>query len=173
MTQPDFIVVDVETGGLDPKEHSLLSVGAVDLKSGREFYGECKSEKQCTDKALEINGIDLKEWQYKPSVADMIKRFDEWVYDCTSKKILAGMNPRFDYDFLNQTFDECGIRNPFVFRTVDLHTLAYYKFDESLSLNKICVKLGMGKEPDPHNALTGAKYEAKAFAMLFEMVGMT
>ncbi len=165
----DFIVVDVETGGLDPKVNSLLSIGAVDMKSGRTFYGACRSEKICDKKALEINGIDVKEWNSQPTVRQIISRFYDWVNTCKSSKVLAGMNPRFDFDFLDQAFKECEIRNPFMFRTVDLHTIAYLRFGVSLSLNKICVRLGMGKETNPHNALTGAQFEARAFSLLFTM----
>lgn len=163
----NFIVVDVETGGLDPKVNSLLSIGAVDMLSGETYYGTCRSEKKCDERALHINGINLDKWNNEPTVYQAVSRFYNWIeLSCKSNKVLAGMNPRFDFDFLNQAFMECNIRNPFQFRTVDLHTIAYTKFGESLSLNKICVKLGMGKEPDPHNALTGAEYEAKAFSLL-------
>jgi DNA polymerase III epsilon subunit-like protein len=158
--------VDVETGGLDYKVNSLLSIGAVDMLSGESFYGTCRSEKKCDDKALEINGIDLTKWNNEPSVENTMFSFQSFLNTCKSSLILAGMNPRFDYDFINQAYMETGMRNPFPFRTIDLHTIAYEKFGESLSLNRICVKLGMGKEPDPHNALTGAKYEAEAFAKL-------
>lgn len=164
-----ILVVDLETGGLDPRDHPVLAIGAVDLKTNKKFYGECAvNGKVCTDEALKVNGVNLDEWKYKPSLSSTLTLFQKFVNDCEGK-ILAGHNPRFDYDFLRVAFDECNLRIPFSFRTVDMHTLAYVKFGQSMSSDQIYTKLGMEKEPKPHNALNGAVHEAQAFRMLLEM----
>ena len=37
-----MIVIDLETSGIDPMEHSILSLGAVDFDNPEYFfYGEC------------------------------------------------------------------------------------------------------------------------------------
>jgi len=38
-----MIVADIEATGLDPRKHSILSIGAVDFEHPeRQFYGECR-----------------------------------------------------------------------------------------------------------------------------------
>ena len=38
-----MIVVDLETTGVDPRKHSILSIGAVDFNNQENyFYGECR-----------------------------------------------------------------------------------------------------------------------------------
>jgi DNA polymerase III epsilon subunit-like protein len=153
----DFITVDVETGGLSPYKNPL----------GKTFYGECAiGEKECTEQALRVNGISVAEWKDKPSLKSTIGLFLSWVHDCEAKKIIAGHNPRFDLEFLSRAFYECNLRHPFGFRTIDMHSLAYAKFGESMSSDQIYEKLGLEPEPKPHNALNGAMCEARAFRRL-------
>lgn len=59
---------------------------------------------------------------------------------------------------------------PFSYRTVDLHTLAFAAFGESLSSSAICEKLGIPPEPKPHNALRGARAEYACFKALLPVL---
>jgi len=169
-----MIVVDVETGGLNPKEHPLLSVGAVDFfNPTNTFYGKCRSiGKTSTDEALKINGIDIIKWNSNMHPATMISEFLVWLNQTKDKTILAGHNPRFDLDFLYQTAKENKMILPFSYRTVDLHSVAYaiftregIKFDK-LTADNIYKLLGMQEEKKPHNALIGAQMECMALRKL-------
>ena len=87
-------------------------------------------------------------------------------------------NSGFDSSFLKASMDRYNIYWTFGFRTIDLHTIAYIELlkmgaeipliygTSALSLNKILEIVGLPKEPDPHNALNGAKYETEAMYRL-------
>jgi len=171
-----MIVVDVETGGLNPEINPILSVGAVDFDNPQnQFYGEMKPYRGmiCNIKAMQVNGINLREWNSKPSMEEVMKKFNEWV-NRIRDKTLAGMNPAFDRDFCNVNFERIGLRCVFNHRTIDLHSVAYASFKKrdlpfeagKLYTDQIYKILGMPDEPKPHNALTGAKMEAEAFGRL-------
>ena len=167
-----MIVVDVGTGGINPEKNPLLSIGAVDYENfNHTFYGVCKpyGNYVISEVAMKINGIDIDSIPSNQTMPKLLGDFCNYLNETSTFKILAGHNPRFDYDFLNYNSMLVNIRLPFDFRTIDLHTLAFAKFGKTnkwLSANKIYELLKMPKEPDPHNALTGAKMEAEAFKRL-------
>lgn len=99
--------------------------------------------------------------------------FSLWLADNNHDNILAGHNPRFDLDFLKINFERCGATCPFGYRTVDLHSIAFYLFftdptidHTKLKSDAIYKAVKMETEPKPHNALVGAKYETEALYRL-------
>lgn len=160
-----MIVVDVETGGLDPLKNPLLSIGAVDQKTTSQFYYKIKplDDMIITNEAVAVNGYNSGTWN-GVELASVMTWFIGWLdgRDC----ILAGHNPSFDNSFLKVNFERVGIKSPFRHRTIDMHTLAYQKFGKSLTSDQIYEALGMQSEPKPHIAITGAKMESEAFRRL-------
>jgi DNA polymerase III epsilon subunit-like protein len=62
------IALDTETGGLDPRVHSLLEVGVVEvlpgLRAGRQFtVSVVEPQMVVTPEAMRVNGIDLRGWR--------------------------------------------------------------------------------------------------------------
>jgi DNA polymerase III epsilon subunit-like protein len=178
-----MIVVDIETSGVDPKKHSILSIGAVNLeKPSHQFYGECKifEGAKINSDALKVNGFTEKEATdtTKPTPAELVEKFFFWVKQCNTK-ILAGHNPNFDFSFLRETALKAHLDWPFSFRTVDLHSVCYahlkqhnreiptYNGKHALNSDFVHRYVGLCKEPRPHQALTGAKMEAESFSRLF------
>ncbi len=177
-----MIVADIEATGLDTHKHSLLSIGAVELEHPeRQFYGECRMWEGAsimTD-AIAVNGFTKEECAdpKKHSLSDLMNDFLHWIEQCDDKT-LAGQNPSFDRDFLNNSFARSSIGWHFSYRTLDLNSMAYmdmtkrnisipHKNDRAdLSLNTILKYLGLPEEPSPHHGLNGAKYEAEAFSRL-------
>ena len=59
-----YLVVDTETGGLDPKKHSILSIAGVvwqprkNIEPLFDFY-ICEDEIKTTKRAMEVNKINL------------------------------------------------------------------------------------------------------------------
>ena len=169
-----MLVIDVETGGLDPKYNPLLSIGAVEYEHPyNTFYAEIKplSNLVVDAKALQVNGIDLKKWNKNPSLQSVMNKFYIWIQGI-KEQTLAGHNPSFDRDFCNVNFRRIGLGNVFNHRTIDLHSVAYTIFTQKkmifsrLTSDEIYWKLGLPIEPKPHNALNGALWETEAFARL-------
>ncbi len=166
-----MIVTDIETTGLDPIKHCMASLGAVDYDTGEEFYIECHvpDGKEIDQIALGVNGFTLAQLKdfSKPSPYQAWHEFVIWAKG--RDNVLGGHNVgSFDLKFLEQIHRECGngMKFPFSFRTVDLHSIAYAKFKESLTHAQICIKLGLTPEPKPHNGLEGAKSEYLALQIL-------
>lgn len=168
-----MIIVDVETSGLSAARHSLLSIGAVDFETSKEFYTECRLEegKEVQAEALAVNGfnpLDIVN-PSKPTVEEAYKAFYQWVVDNQFVPLLAGQQVgSFDVTFLRAAHDRYTPAAHWIFghRTVDLHSVAFGRFKESLSLDGILVKLGLAPEPKPHKAINGARLERDAFKKL-------
>jgi DNA polymerase III epsilon subunit-like protein len=175
-----MIVVDVETSGLDPKENSIISIGAINfINTNQRFYAECNifNGAIINIDSLKINGFEknqIVDNKDKKSLREIIIEFSSWVKNQNTEKIIAGQNPAFDRDFLIHSFEMNQLNFPFTFRTFDLNTLCINyviqkKIDikiSTLNTNRIYNILGMPPEPNPHNALTGAIMETEAFNRL-------
>jgi DNA polymerase III epsilon subunit-like protein len=133
-----------------------------------------------TSAALGVNGF-TRENIYstvKMTEAELINKFFAWMGE---KGIIIGMNPYFDYLFIKHAALRAGYTDkkiPIRHRTHDLHTLAEAyatKFNIDIPetgfyTDAIYKMVGMAPEPKPHNALTGARMEDKAFHKLFYAV---
>lgn len=172
----DCIVVDVETTGLVPGVHQIVSIGAVCSKTGEEFYKECSifHHNEISNQALNINGFteDQVRDVNKPNPLDIYIEFLAW---CKGRsKILAGHNiGSFDVQFLKHLHE---LHNettptewPFKYHYIDLHSMGVLHFKESLSHAKISVRLGLEPEPSPHNALAGARSEFNCIQKILEV----
>jgi len=178
-----MIVVDVETTGLDCKKNSIIEIGALDLfNPENRFFIDCqaKPHSEISDFALKING-HTKEDIYsssKPSQNKAILSFDNWLRNIP-EITLIGENPKFDLDFIAQAYWESGMSSPLGYRTIDLHSITIAHLfqrrrvevpvkDKRLAVNSLFIMdyVGIPNEPNPHNGLNGAIYEAEAFSRL-------
>lgn len=178
-----MIVVDGEFSGLDPNKHAILSLGAIDMNDPeREFYGECQLPDWATTDpiAMEINGFTDEQIhdESKPSLEELSKQFIEWV-KLSDDRTLAGQNVWQDRYMLNSGLDKHNIDWDFGHRILDLHSVVYAHVMargeavpvignmSAINSDFICKYVGLPKETEVHNALTGAKWEAEAFSRLF------
>ena len=167
-----MIVVDIETTGLDPKKHQMISIGAVDFETGETFYGECRIYKndEISPQALVVNGFTEEQVRDKNKHTPK-QLFTKFVYWSASRsKMLAGCVVGFDISFLKSIQEQAypTAEFPFYYRSVDLHSVAYGKFGKSMALKTICEELGVEPEPDIHNALTGAMKAYECFKILLQ-----
>ena len=177
-----MIVIDIETSGLNPLKHSILSIGAVDFfNPSNQFYGECKISEgtEIDEKALEINGFSKEEIisQYKMELKELIFNFIVWA-EKIKPKILSGHNIHFDVSFLKSAFYKYGFPWIFGYRTVDLHSEGFTNHLKTgkeipikdnrpnITSDFIHSYVGLPEEPKPHNALIGAKMESESFSRL-------
>src|SRR3989344_5615496 len=157
-----MIVVDMESSGLDPSKNGLLSVGAVDFSNpSNTFYGECRLWEggHIDPEGLAVNGFTEEEVRdaKKQTEGELVRAFLSWTETCPEKTI-AGQNPSADRDFLRASAHRSHIDWQFAYRTIDLHSIAYYhmlkrgmeiptKHEHSaLSLDKILVYCGVPEE---------------------------
>lgn len=112
-----LLVIDAETGGLDPSKHSLLSwAGAVwnngEIVDTVDFYVSERHMK-VEPRAMEINKLDLSEVDFfgqSPSYAArtldkfLDTHFGMVVPERTNKIVLAGQNVNFDIGFTKRLY---------------------------------------------------------------------
>lgn len=114
-----IVVVDTETGGLDPKEHSLLSIGLVILdvynttvEVGNTLEVILKHDTyKVTGEALNVNKINILEHHNKAVSPDealnqIVKFLVDNGFNQDNKATLAGHNVKFDIGFLRKLFNE-------------------------------------------------------------------
>ncbi len=178
-----MLIVDVEASGTDPSKHSIVSVGALDLKNPtNRYYEECRiwDGAHIMPEALGVNGFTEAEITdpKKQSEADITHSFLHWS-EGLEERTLAGQNVSFDRDFLKAAAHRAGHTDwPFAYRTIDVHTLCYMHMvthgiqppvlnkRSALNLDAVLNYVGIPEEPMPHNALTGALSHAEVISRL-------
>lgn len=173
-----MIILDVEASGLEPREHSILSIGAVDLEDPtNQFYDECRvwEGAKIDPEALAVNGFSESETQSseKKSEAELVAAFVAWATDKPGNRTLAAQNVMFDFEIVRAACKRAHLEFPFAKRTIDTHTLAWghlrsrgiepplENYHSALSMTKVLAYCGLPEEPKPHNALTGAILHAE------------
>jgi DNA polymerase III epsilon subunit-like protein len=177
-----MIVLDIETSGLDPETHGILSVGAFDITSGESFYEECRLREgeKIDENALDVNGFTMDECRdkTKQSTRDLLQHFETWLKERTIKMIGGLHVQSFDVPFLNRKATQVGLRLRLHRRSIDLHSIAFAKMQNLgkvvpmtdgwsvMDTDFIHPFCGLPKEPKPQNALNGAKWEAESIYRL-------
>ena len=172
-----MIAIDIEATGLDPRVHSILSVGALDFNNPKNrIYLECQAFEgaHIHEEALEIVGMTEEEVtdDTKQTEAQLIAQFLTWA-ESVEDQTLLGQVVFQDRSYIKHACERAGLNFPFAHHVVDTHALAYMQYIQmgkeipmknrhsGLNIEHISIHLGMPPEPDPHNALTGALYHAE------------
>jgi len=183
-----ILFVDTETGGLDPAQHSILSLGAVVYQDGEvldRFYSVVNEgiNLSVTPGALKVNGFTV----------DSIERDGllptEVLYDLgtfmkrwglTKDVTLAGHNVNFDIGFIKRLFDKGGwgakYTDVFSYRSIDTMAIAgflsYAKLIKTsrVSLDNLLTEFHLKREEKDHNALEDAELAAKVFTAMVGLV---
>ena len=135
-----LLIIDTETGGIDPDRHSLLSLAAVVWADGR-VDGEIEilvseTDITVTARALEINRIDLVEHARKAvPPAEALSRLLGVVADQFGEElaagdqvVLVGHNVGFDVGFLRRLCRLAGSAFPQMFSHRTLDTASVLRF---------------------------------------------
>ena len=180
-----MLVVDCEMTGLDASQHSIVSVGAVDLDNpSRQLYEECRmwDGAKVEDEALAVNGFTLEQITdpSKQSEGELVHKFIAFAEGMPDTTI-AGQNVYVDLNFLQAAAKRAKHTAwPFAHRIIDIHTLCFEhmikrgvapplnveKRHSALNLDAVLNYCGIPEEPKPHNALTGAKCNAEVISRL-------
>jgi len=145
MKKVRLISLDLETSGLDPARHRPLTIGAVDIETGEDYYvGLEWDELAVSVQAMRVNRIDLtasnrtQDWHLCRDLsrtfpaAEAIAEFGQWlsIRRKADEELRAlGKNPgSFDLPLLRPTWDEFWGYHaifrgfPFSYRCVDLNS---------------------------------------------------
>lgn len=178
------VVVDVETGGFNPKTDALLEIAAVILDMDSDgllqpgetlsFHVKPFAGANIEEAALKVNGIDP--WHpLRPALdeKDVLARIFKATREamqaqaCT-RAVLVGHNASFDLSFLYAAAERAGIkRNPFhPFSTFDTVTLAGVACGQTV-LRRAAEAFGL---PWDDQAAHSARYDTERTAELFCMI---
>ena len=181
-----MIILDIEGSGTEYHKHSIVSLGALDLENpDNRFYEECRiwDGAHIMDGALEVNGFTKEQITdpTKQTEGELIKKFLDWVEESNIRdRTMAGQNVSFDRDFVKAACERAHLNYPFAYRSIDSHTLCYMHMQQhgakipfdrkhhrtALNLDACLVYCGIPREPEPHNALTGALSHAEVISRL-------
>lgn len=176
-----ILFIDTETGGIDPTNHSLLSMAFVVWEESKIIDSSeilvNDGELKVTKEALEINGIDLEEHKTKALTPELaIQKMDDFfnIHFSPNEKItLAGHNINFDVNFIMFFLKKYNYKHNdrFSYRYVDTATVLMYLYltgwiekkvfslEEALELFEI-------KAGKLHTALGDAYATAELFSKL-------
>jgi DNA polymerase III epsilon subunit-like protein len=179
-----MIVLDIEASGTEYHKHSIVSAGAIDFDNpSHRFYEECRiwEGAHIMKEALKVCGFTKKEITdpTKETEAELVANFIKW-YEPIANRTLAGQNASFDRDFLKAAAERAHINWTLAYRTIDTHTLCWMHMvnrgvkppidkkhkRSALNLDAVLNYTGIPKEPEPHNALTGALSHAEVISRL-------
>lgn len=97
----DYVVLDIETTGLNPKTNEIIELSALKIKNGdihEKFNTLISPEGTISQYITNLTGITREMTIGAPNIKDAIKDFDEFCQN----KIIIGHNIRFDISFINQ-----------------------------------------------------------------------
>lgn len=179
-----MLVIDIEASGVNYAKNSIVSIGALDFDHPENrFYGECRIWEGAHINAESLAINDMTEADAtnpeKMSEGELVRQFLEWSQHMADRT-LAGQNVSFDRDFLKAAGEREGLPWELAHRTIDTHTLCYMHMVKrgiqppldaqhkrtALNMDAVMNYCGIPKEPEPHNALTGALSHAEIIARL-------
>lgn len=178
------VVIDVETGGFDCKEHALLEIAAVTLDMDENGFLVRREtiaaaviphpDMRIDQAALDFTGIDPTDpnrnaLPEKEALHNVFAKVRECVRDndCT-RAVIVAHNAHFDLGFVNAASDRAGMkRNPFhPFSCFDTATLAGLAFGQTV-LARACAAAGI---PFNNREAHSAAYDAERTAELFCLI---
>jgi len=161
LDQLEFLVLDTETSGFDPRKDHVLSFGGIKIRDRKILVSESlelfPESNLSVTQAVEIHGILGNETQV--SLEDFSKSLLEFL----GNGILVGHHLRFDLEMLLQILKPFGLDQ---FPNPTLDTMAFcMRLDhgpladfsqikkEDYSLDKLCLRFGI--EPDDRHTAAG------------------
>jgi DNA polymerase-3 subunit epsilon len=125
----NIVVLDTETGGLNPLQHSIMTIGLVDWTGTRTLdLTVAEAVIHTNPRSLLVNGLDPAQVAAEGlSPVDACATIDAWLLELDHPVMIAGHNVAFDMAFMRRLYDQAGlpVPNAFSHRTLDTHTLLY------------------------------------------------
>lgn len=168
------VIVDVETSGLDPEQHVVLEVAAIDLSDtgeGISFVPDQPNEwvRDADPVALSVNKyFERRVFDEQLSAVETLEHLRR-LWQMLDRATVAGSNPSFDVAFLRCLFAEHEVQFPRIHhRMLDLSPYAAgaLKLGTKMpGLAQVCELLDVDNTA-PHTALGDARATADCLAAL-------
>ena len=156
LTSKDFVIVDIETDGLDNEKNAIIEVGAIKSVSGvlSEFQSLVNYEGTLPKHIVSLTGITTDMLKKDGSdIAVVLKDFVDFLGDLD----IIGYNIGFDIDFINIALSKSGLENLNNKRYDLMRFVKNEKlFLENYKLQTVIKEYGVGDKV-PHRALEDAK----------------
>lgn len=97
---PSYVIIDIETDGLDPLRNQIIEIGALRICGDKreEFSSLIRYEGNLPQKIVELTGIDENLLQSEgEEIEEVLEELIEFIGD----SIIVGYNINFDLQFLN------------------------------------------------------------------------
>lgn len=161
----DYLSVDIETTGLNPKTEKIIEIGAVRVRNGsvvERFESFVSPGRPLTERITELTGITDEMLKTAPEKEEVIPKFLEFA----GEDILLGHGILFDYSFLKKAAVNCNCQ--FEKTGIDTLKLArkFLPDIESRRLSYLCAYYGIGH--NAHRALADAEATAALYQKLAE-----
>lgn len=155
----EYVVVDIETDGLDINNNKIIEIGAVKAgKNREEFQKLIKIQGKLPEEIVRLTKIDdeMLEREGVP-LGEALKEFSEFI----AENNIVGYNVNFDIQFLNEALDRENL--PKLKNKV--YDIMQYVKKENLFLKNYKLKTVLNsygiEEEVPHRALEDARLEEK------------
>lgn len=150
-----FVVLDVETTGLNTHTDEIIEIGAVRIENGvevAEFSELICPGRSISDKITEITGITNAMLRGKPTLSELMPAFAEF---CKGA-VLVAHNAPFDIAFFRRAFRDNAL--PFDFSVIDTLALVRNQYPnfKNHKLGNICKQLGISLT-NAHRAVHDAR----------------
>ena len=142
----NIISLDIETTGLDPDKHNVLSIGAVNPTDGYEFYREIYYEdlyvSAKTQAFLKIDFSKIEKSQ-KSEPYIVICDFNTWLINQYNYKPITAMGLNvgsFDLQFIKKLSQSTGSPRTmelFDYRSLDLNSVMIYMLENQYRFSKL------------------------------------
>ena len=155
----EYVVVDIETDGLDINNNKIIEIGAVKVgKNREEFHRLIKIQEKLPEEIVRLTTIDdeMLEREGVP-LGKALKEFSEFI----GENNLVGYNVNFDIQFLNEALDRENL--PKIKNKV--YDIMQFVKKENLFLKNYKLKTVLKtygiEEEVPHRALEDSRLEEK------------
>ena len=150
-----YVVLDVETTGLNTHSDEIIEIGAVRIENGvevAEFSELINPGRNVPDKVVEITGITTAMLRDKRTLKEVMPEFSKF---CEGA-VLVAHNASFDMAFFRRAFKQAGL--PFDFAIIDTLALVrnQYPHLKSHKLGNMCKQLGISLT-NAHRAVHDAR----------------
>lgn len=164
----DFVVFDIETTGLSPKNNKITEIGAIKIINGEiaESYSQLVNPGvPIPDLIVKLTGITDDLVAEKPSISEVLPSFKEFIGD----SVLVAHNAAFDMGFIRENYKaiNISINNP-VLDTLEL-SRAVFPTLKSHKLNLIAKHLKVDLL-NHHRAVDDALATANILLKILEII---